>query len=218
MKDLAGKVALVTGARSVRGIGYATAVKLAEAGADVAISSRFSGHDGAIESYQGGERFQAFKKLAETITAKGVRCLPIPMNVSDRHQVSVGIDYICEQLGGLDILFNNAGVGYGTPFEDTPLHEFEQSMNVTFMGTVHTCQLAIPRMKQRGGGVIINNASIYGLGAEPYFAAYIASKHAVVGLTKAMALELGEYGIRCNAVCPGMIVTEMGDKEYQARR
>jgi NAD(P)-dependent dehydrogenase (short-subunit alcohol dehydrogenase family) len=216
MGILSGKVAIVTGARSNRGIGYSTALQLAKDGADVVMTSRFAGHDAEIDSFQGDSKFQEFQALAESIEQLGGRCLAVPMDVTNRDQVAKAIDYTCEKLGGLDILFNNAGVGYGTPFVDTPLEEFEQSFAVNFMGVVNTNQLAVAQMIKRGGGAIINNASIYGLGAEPFFSAYIASKHAVIGLTKAMAVELGQDGIRVNAVCPGMIVTEMGDVEYQA--
>ena len=207
MQSLKGKVALVTGARSERGIGYNAACKLAEAGADVAITSRFSEND---------KRRTAFDALGKKIEQNyGVRCLTLAMDVTDRAQVETGINRLVEELGGLDILFNNAGIGFGELFMEMTPEQLNSAWKVNVMGSFHVTQLAVPQMLKRGGGSIINNASIYGLGCDAYVSAYCMTKHAIVAMTKTLALELGEQNIRVNAVCPGMVVTEMGDVEYQ---
>ena len=207
LQSLKGKVALVTGARSERGIGYASACKLAEAGADVVITSRFTEND---------ERRAAFDALGKNIADNyGVRCLTLAVDVTDRAQVEAGINTVVAELGGLDIVFNNAGIGFGELFMDMSPEQLNSAWNVNVMGSFHVCQLAVPHMLKRGGGSIINNSSIYGLGCDAYVSAYCMTKHAIVAMTKTMALELGEQNIRVNAVCPGMVVTEMGDVEYQ---
>ncbi len=206
-KILSGKIALVTGARSKRGMGYATACKLAEAGADVAISSRFTDYD---------ERRAEFDNLGKCIADNyGVRCLTLAIDVADRSQVAEGIDTLISKLGGLDILFNNAGIGFGELFMDMSPEQLNTAWNINVMGAFHTTQLAIPEMLKRGGGSIINNSSIYGLGCSDYVSAYCMTKHALVAMTKTLALELGEHNVRVNAICPGMVLTDMCDVECE---
>lgn len=211
-KTLEGRTALVTGARSVRGIGFAAAEKLADAGANVVITSRFTVSDKETATDQ---RFQEFQALAEQIRARGVRCLALSMDVTDRDAVDQAVRETNDQFGRLDIVFNNAGLAFGESFENTTAEQFSQCWDVNVQGTANVSQAAIPFMRAAGGGAIINNASIYGLGGAASVSAYVATKHAVVGLTKSLALELGADKIRVNAVCPGMVVTEMGDLEYQ---
>ncbi len=207
-QSLRNKIALVTGARSERGIGYASACALADAGADVVITSRFSEND---------ERYRDFEALAKKISQRyDVRCLALSMDVTKREEVQQTIETITAELGGLDILFNNAGIGFGELFMDMSSEQLQGAWDVNVMGSFHCTQLAIPEMLKRGGGSIINNASIYGLGTDPYISAYCMSKHALVAMTKSLAQEVGEQGIRVNAICPGMVVTDMGDLEYQA--
>ncbi len=214
-RSLEGKVALITGARSPRGIGLAAGLKLAEAGADVVITSRFGPVEGSPLEFIGDERFATFKRFSDQVEAYGTRCLALPMDVTDRNQVDRVVETTVSELGGLDIVFNNAGTAFAETFVDTTAGQFQSAWDVNVLGTINVSQAAIPAMIRRQGGSIINNASIYGLGAAALVSAYVATKHAIVGLTKAMALELGVHHIRVNALCPGMVITEMGDLEYQ---
>tara|TARA_R100000935_G_scaffold57846_1_gene92893 strand:- start:5563 stop:7524 length:1962 start_codon:yes stop_codon:yes gene_type:complete len=214
-RPLAGKVALITGARSARGMGFATALKLAEAGADIIMTARTSGQIDNRLAVTGDERFKAFEDLVPQVLAHKVRCMALPMDVSNPEQVKAVVASAVETFGGVDILFNNAGTAFASAFTETTSEEFQNAFNINVMGMIEVSQAIITSMIERGGGNIINNASIYGLGAAPFVSAYVMAKHAIVGLTKTMALELGESGIRVNAVCPGMVLTEMGDKEYE---
>ncbi|MBU2195683.1 MAG: SDR family oxidoreductase [Alphaproteobacteria bacterium] len=214
-RPLEGKVALITGARSARGMGFATALKLAEAGADIIMTARTNGQIDNQLVVTGDDRFKAFEDLVPQVLAHNVRCLALPMDVSKPEQVKAVVASAVEIFGGVDILFNNAGTAFASAFTETTSEAFQEAFNINVLGMIGVSQAVIPTMIERGGGNIINNASIYGLGAAPFVSAYVMTKHAIVGLTKTMALELGEAGIRVNAVCPGMVLTEMGDKEYE---
>ncbi|MEH6810460.1 MAG: SDR family oxidoreductase [Hyphomonas oceanitis] len=215
LRPLAGKVALITGARSARGMGFAAALKLAEAGADIIMTARTSGQIDQRLAVTGDDRFKAFEDLVPQVLAHNVRCMALPMDVSNPAQVKALVACAVETFGGVDILFNNAGTAFASAFTETTSEAFQEAFNVNVLGMIEVSQAVIASMIERGGGNIINNASIYGLGAAPFVSAYVMTKHAIVGLTKTMALELGEAGIRVNAVCPGMVLTEMGDKEYE---
>lgn len=197
--SLANKVAVVTGASSSRGIGFAAASKLAGLGATVVIAD--------VE--------QASPELdlrAQEINEGGGACHALGLDVTDQDQVKAFVDTVVDEHGGIDVLFNNAGVGFMKKFEDATLVDFDRNYQVNVRGTVALTMAVLPVLKSRGGGSIINNASIGGLYADPYFTAYDMSKFAVVGFTKSLALELGEYAIRVNAICPGFTDTEMADK------
>ncbi len=215
MTPLSGKVAIVTGAGRPKGIGRATALRLAEQGADVVVSDICRKYEGDWESYGVGDDFAALERLAAEIEDLGVRALAEPVDVTDDAQIEACIERCCSELGGVDILFNNAGTAIGCgPFLSMTDTQWDMSLQVNVTGTFRFSQLAASKMMERGGGVIINTSSMAGLGAAELMAGYVTSKFAVVGLTKAIAAELGPFGIRCNCVCPGMVMTDMGDAEY----
>jgi NAD(P)-dependent dehydrogenase (short-subunit alcohol dehydrogenase family) len=199
MAELTGRVALVTGGG--RGIGRAIALALAEAGATLALTGRTA------------------DVLAETcaiITASGGVALAVPGDVSDPESVRSAFALVRSTLGPIDILVNNAGVTASMKFADTDDATWDRIMRVNATGPFYTCRAAVPDMLARGWGRIINIASIAGLQGLPYSAPYSASKHAVLGLTRSLALEYVRNGITTNALCPGWTETEMLHEAIQS--
>ena len=210
--SLDGKVALVTGAGRPRGIGRAAAIELARAGADVIVTDlarpgpRIAGIPAVAEDDTG------LHEAAAEIVSLGRRSLALPLDVTNEADVVAAVDAAGAQFGSIDILFNNAGTAVGVkPFMELSTHDWETSWQVHVMAMVYTCRAVVPIMQQRGGGVIINNSSASGLRALPGYGAYTATKHAVIGLTKTLALEFGAAGIRAVSICPGDIDTDMTD-------
>jgi len=200
---LEGRVAIVTGARRVNGIGFATALRLGLLGARVIVTDIAAGHhDRQLDA------------CLEILRTRGIEAQALLMDITDYAQVDLQFQKIFNSLGRIDIIVNNAGSAGGTgPFETIALTDWENTIRVNLFGIVHTVRAALPIMRLQHRGSIINNASIAGLGAIPLLAAYTASKFAVVGLTKALACELGPHDIRVNAVCPGLVWTDMGRYE-----
>ena len=182
------KVIVITGAGS--GIGRVAALAFAREGGSVVI--------GDIDEAEGNE-------TARMILDKGGFATAVRCDVRDAADVQALIARAVADFGGVDVLYNNAGVvRYGT-VEELSVEDWDFQIDVNLKGTFLTCKFAIPQMRLRGGGAIVNTASAAGITSSPMNAAYSASKHGVVGLTKAGALEYAKDGIRINAVCPRLI-------------
>lgn len=214
---LKGKVAIVTGAGQTRGIGRAVALALAGQGATVVVTDICRERkDLEIEAVglTIGDDIATLESLVEELNKSGGSGLALALDVTDTREIAACVEQVCTTFGGVDILVNNAGVGVGAgPFLDLPEQNWDLSWQVHVKGMVELIRAVIPSMQSRGGGSIINTASLFGLGALPGYAAYVTTKFAVVGLTKAVAAEFGPDNIRCNAICPGNILTDMGEAE-----
>ena len=190
--NLEGKVAIITG--SSKGIGKAIAQAYAENGATVVISSR---------------KQEACDKVAEEFKAQGFKAIAIACHVGNADDRKALVEKSMALLGGVDILVNNAGTNpvFG-PLEEAPETVFDQIMNVNVKAPWDLANQCLPVMKNRGGSVIINISSVEGELPEEGLGIYSVSKSAVTMLTKSQAKEWGKYGIRVNAICPGLIKTK----------
>jgi len=197
--DLAGKIALVTG--SSKGIGEAIAHALARKGAHVVVSSR---------------KIEHLQPVAEAIQAEGHRALALPCHVGDAAQREQLVGTIENTLGGIDILVNNAATNpvYGA-LETMSADLFDKIMEVNVKAVWHLSNLCLPSMKRRGGGSIINISSVEGLHPGLGLGLYSTSKAALIMLTKNQANEWGKYGVRSNAICPGLIKTKFSAAIWQ---
>ena len=211
-ESLLGRVALVTGAGRSRGIGYATAIALARAGADVVVTDLARAGEKVAGVSAVAEDREGIDACVSEIEALGRRALGLPLDVTSESEAVEVVSAAVDRFGGIDIAFNNAGTPMGVaPFLELTPRQWAVSWEVNVMGTVNVCKAAIPVLLERGGGSIINNSSLSGLKGLPNYGAYTATKHAVVGLTRSMALEFGTRGIRVNTICPGDIETDMTD-------
>jgi len=193
-KTFEGKVALVTG--SSFGIGRATAIAFARRGARVVVSD-------IIED----------SETIDTIKKEGGEGIFIKCDVSSTKEVKELMKKTKDHYGRLDFAFNNAGIeGVPAEIQDNKEEDWDRTINVNLKGVWLCMKYQLPIMLEQGSGSIVNCASIAGLVGFPGLAAYVASKHAVVGMTKTVALETAQKGIRVNAVCPGVIKTPMIDR------
>jgi NAD(P)-dependent dehydrogenase (short-subunit alcohol dehydrogenase family) len=194
--ELEGKVALITGAGS--GIGRASAVALARAGASVALLSHTVGE---------------IEDAAEEIRAAGGKAIALTADVSDEAAMQQAVTQLANQFGQLDIVVANAGInGVWAPIDDLKPEEFDKTIAVNLRGTYLTLHFTVPHLKKQGGAIVIVS-SINGnrTFTSPGATAYSATKAAQVAITQQLALELGRHRVRVNAVCPGQIETQIDD-------
>jgi NAD(P)-dependent dehydrogenase (short-subunit alcohol dehydrogenase family) len=194
MNTLNGKIALITGGG--RGIGEACALALAEAGADVAVCSRSSSEIGVV---------------AEKIRAMGRIALAVVCDVTDAEQVQRMAEEVGSHFGNVEILVNNAGLGRSHRFVDHPDELWNQMLAVNLTSVYRVTRAFLPKMIDMRRGRVINIASVMSKIGGKYVAAYAAAKHGVLGLTRALAVELVGCNITINAVCPGYVNTPMTD-------
>jgi NAD(P)-dependent dehydrogenase (short-subunit alcohol dehydrogenase family) len=204
MTGIKGKTAFVTGAGS--GIGRATAEALAREGANLMI----------VDIDAAG--LEATRSL---IARYGAKVETSVANIADAKAVEKAIDATITRFGRLDLAHNNAAImGSIGPLAEYPLEEARKLFDVNVFGLLHCLQPQIRHMVERGGGSIVNTASVSGVHAVPHIGIYTATKHAVIGLTKAAAIEYSGKGVRVNCVCPGFVMTNMTagrfDKETEA--
>lgn len=200
-KTLQGKVALVTGSTS--GIGKAVAQKLASYGADIIIT----GYTDTPEDHE------VAKNIAITY---GVRSSFISKNLASYSECLDLITQAEQHIGTIDILVNNAGAQHVAPAEEFSKEKWDFLISLNLSAPFYLIQKVLPSMRQKGFGRIINIASAHGLRASKQKAAYVASKHGLVGLGKVIALETAEENITCNTICPGWVLTPLVEKQIHA--
>ncbi|WP_419738054.1 3-hydroxybutyrate dehydrogenase [Ruegeria sp.] len=204
--SLSGKTAIITGSNS--GIGLGIARELAKAGADV-----------ILNSFTDRDEDHALAAEISKETGTSARYIQADMSKGDESRALI------EKAGSCDILVNNAGIQHVSPIDQFPIDKWDAIIAINMNSAFHTTAAALPLMRARGWGRVVNIASAHGLTASPFKAAYVAAKHGVVGMTKAVALETAQEPITCNAVCPGYVLTPLVEaqipdtmKEYNMSR
>jgi 3-hydroxybutyrate dehydrogenase len=199
---LKGKTALVTGSTS--GIGLGIAFQLAAQGAHVILNG-FGDFEGPkAEVLQAG-------------SAHGIRVGYHGADMSKAAEIEAMMAYAQAEFGGVDILVNNAGIQFVANVEAFPTEKWDAILAINLTSAFHTSRLAVPGMRAKNWGRIINVASAHGLVASAGKSAYVAAKHGLVGLTKSVALETATTGVTCNAICPGWVLTPLVQKQIEAR-
>ncbi len=195
---LKGKTALVTGSTS--GIGQGVAEAFAAQGCNIVLNG--FGDAAAIE------------KLRSTIASEhGVTVRYDGADMSKGEAIGAMMEKALGEFGAVDILVNNAGIQHVAPIDEFPVDKWNAIMAINLVSSFHTIRHALPAMKKRGWGRVINVASAHALVASPFKSAYVAAKHGIAGLTKTVALEVAEEGITVNAVCPGYVLTPLVEKQ-----
>lgn len=194
------KVALITGSTSGIGLGMARA--LAAQGAHIMLNGL--GDSGEIEATRAA--------LAKEF---GVKVLFHGADLTKADQIEDMVKTTAQKLGGPDILINNAGVQHVAPIDEFPPEKWEMLIQLHLIGAFHTMRHAIPLMKEKGWGRIINMGSAHALVASPFKSAYVAAKHGINGLSKTVALEVAQHGITVNTICPGYTWTPLVEKQIK---
>jgi 3-hydroxybutyrate dehydrogenase len=195
---LKGKTALVTGSTS--GIGLGIALALARQGARIVLNG-----------------FGAVDAARRQTEATGARCGYHGADMSKPAEIEAMMGYASAEFGGVDVLVNNAGIQHVANVEEFPAERWDAIIAINLSSAFHTTRLAMPTMKARGWGRVINVASVHGLVASAQKSAYVAAKHGIVGFTKAVALEAATSGVTVNAICPGWVLTPLVQKQVDAR-
>ena len=195
---ITGKTALVTGSTS--GIGLGIATRLAAEGANIVLN----GFGGAAQI----ERLRA-----QLAAAHGVSVIYDAADMTKTAAIATMVGKAIAQFGAVDILVNNAGIQHVAPVEEFPLDKWDAIIAINLSSAFHTVRAALPAMKARGWGRVINIASAHALVASPFKSAYVAAKHGIAGFTKTIALEVAEKGITVNAICPGYVLTPLVEKQ-----
>jgi 3-hydroxybutyrate dehydrogenase len=196
--QLAGKTALVTGSTS--GIGLGLAIALAKEGANIVMNG-----------------FGDVAGPKAEIEACKVKVAHHPADMSKASDIQDLMEFATKNFGGVDILVNNAGIQHVASIESFPVDKWDAIIAINLTSAFHTSRLALPYMRQKNWGRIINVASVHGLVASAQKSAYVAAKHGIVGLTKVTALETATTGVTCNAICPGWVLTPLVQKQVDAK-
>ncbi|MEO8158134.1 MAG: 3-hydroxybutyrate dehydrogenase [Betaproteobacteria bacterium] len=199
---LKGKSVIVTGSTSGIGLGIARA--FAAQGCNVMLNGF-------------GDATQIEKLRAAMAAEHKVTVLYSSADMAQGLEVAAMVDQVARRFGSVDVLVNNAGIQHVAPVEEFPVEKWNQILAINLSSAFHAIRIALPAMKSRKWGRIINIASAHGLVASPFKSAYVAAKHGLVGLTKTVALEVAGSGVTCNAVCPGFVLTPLVETQIQDR-
>ncbi len=199
---LKGKSAIVTGSTS--GIGEGIAKRFAANGCDV-----------MLNGFGDADEIEALRSSMES--EYGVKVGFKGADVSKYEDVEALVNYTTEQFGKVDILVNNAGIQFTAPIHEFPLEKWQAILNINLSGVFYGIRCVLPQMYARNSGRIINIASTHGLVASKEKAAYVAAKHAILGMTKVVALETATTGITANSICPGWVLTPLVQQQIEAR-
>lgn len=191
------KTALITGSTS--GIGLGIARRFAKAGANIVLNGF-------------GDEAQ-IKNVVQEIENIGAHALYSPADMSKPKEITEMTKMALDRFGTVDVLVNNAGIQHVAPIDEFPPEKWDAIIAINLSSAFHLIRELVPAMKAKRGGRILNIASVHGLVASPYKVAYVAAKHGVIGLTKVVALDLAEFGITCNAICPGYVNTPLVQKQ-----
>jgi 3-hydroxybutyrate dehydrogenase len=193
-----GKTAIITGSTS--GIGLGIAEAMAKAGMNVMLNGF-------------GDAAEIEKIRSDLATRHGVEVGYHGADMSKPEEIEDLISQSVHDIGQVDVVVNNVGIQNVAPIEEFPVEKWDAILAINLSSAFHTIRLALPGMKERGWGRIINIASAHGLVASPFKSAYVTAKHGMLGLTKTVALEAAEFGVTCNAICPGYVLTPLVEKQ-----